>query len=294
MELADRLEARRFGEEELLFNADSGFHTELAQLPESVPVGTVAELERYLARLRQFPRHFDEAIALLERGLARGMTPPRVAIPGIEATAAAHVVADPEASVFWAPFAELSPTISGAASASACVRRRARRFVKRSCPSYAPLHDFLVRTRTCRGPGRRSPPRTCRTAPPTIAISIRHFTTLDLDAGGDPPDRPRAGRADPRGDGEVKAQDRIRRRHAGLSRLPAHRSALLRRSAEELLKEASYIAKRMDAKLPAPVRAAAAQAVRRRAGAGGARAEVHQRTLRRRRRSAARSRAGTG
>lgn len=60
-ELRDRLDSRKFGEEQLLLNADSGFHTELAQLPDQVPLATVQDYENYLARLRQFPRVFDES-----------------------------------------------------------------------------------------------------------------------------------------------------------------------------------------------------------------------------------------
>ncbi len=89
-----------------MLNADSGFHTELAQLPDQVPLATVRDYENYLARLRQFPRVFDESIALLRRGLARGMTPPRVAIAGVDATAAAHAVASAEESVLYKPFAD--------------------------------------------------------------------------------------------------------------------------------------------------------------------------------------------
>ncbi|MEZ5312264.1 MAG: DUF885 family protein [Thermoanaerobaculia bacterium] len=77
MELSDRLESHRSGEEQLTLNADSGFHFELGQLADQVPAATAQEIDNYPSRLEQFPRVFDEQIAQMRRGLACGMTPAR-------------------------------------------------------------------------------------------------------------------------------------------------------------------------------------------------------------------------
>ena len=248
MELGDRLASRSFGEEQLTLNADSGFHTDLAQLPEQVPVGSIRELESYLARLGQFPRVFDEAIELMKKGLARGMTPAKVAIAGVEATAAAHVVADTEESVFWAPFAGLSETIPVAERER--LRAAARETIRGSVvPSYARFRDFLVsdylpRARSSVGASE------LHDGQAYYRYLIRHFTTLDLEpeaihqTGLEQVARIR---------GEMEAV----KKRTGFEGDFAAFLAFLRSdprfyatSPEELLKEASFIAKRMDAKLP--------------------------------------------
>ena len=247
-ELADRLDSRRFGEEQLMLNADSGFHTALARLPEEVPLATVRDYENYLARLRQFPRVFDESIALMRRGLARGMTPPRVAIAGVDATAAAHAVATPEESDLYQPFADLPAAF--AAADRERLRAAGRKAVDEAVlPSYRRFRDFLREEYL---PQSRA----------TLAAAdlpdgreyyrylIRHFTTLDMT---------------PEAIHELGLQQvaRIRGEMAGVMKKTGFTGdfaaflAFLRsdprfyaKSSEELLKEASFIAKQMDGKLP--------------------------------------------
>ncbi len=247
-ELADRLDSRRFGEEQLMLNADSGFHTELAQLPDQVPLAAIQDYENYLARLRQFPRVFDESIALMRRGLARGMTPPRVAIAGVDATAAAHAVGTPEESDLYKPFADFPATF--AAADRERLRAAGRKAVDEAVlPSYRRFRDFLrdeylPQSRTTLAAADLPDGRDY------YRYLIRHFTTLDM--------TPEAIHAL-----GLEQVARIRREMEGVMRktgwsgdfaafLDFLRSdpRFYAQSAEELLKEASFIAKRMDGKLP--------------------------------------------
>ena len=247
-ELGDQLDSRRFGEEQLTLNADSGFHTELAQLPDQVPLATVADYENYLARLREFPRAFDEGIALMRKGLARGMTPPRVAIAGVDATAAAHAVESPEASVLYKPFANFPATFSAAERER--LRASGRQTVEAAVlPSYRRFRDFLrdeylPQSRTTLAAADLPDGREY------YRYLVRHFTTLDL--------APEA--IHELGLAQVA---RIRGEMDGVMRKTGFTgdfAAFLQflrtdprfyaRTPEELLKEASFIAKRMDGKLP--------------------------------------------
>ena len=247
-ELRDRLDSRRFGEEQLMLNADSGFHTALARLPEEVPLATVRDYENYLARLRQFPRVFDESIALMRRGLARGMTPPRVAIAGVDATAAAHAVATPEESDLYEPFANFPATF--AAADRERLRAAGRKAVDEAVlPSYRRFRDFLrdeylPQSRTTLAAADLPDGREY------YRYLIRHFTTLDMT---------------PEAIHELGLQQvaRIRGEMAGVMKKTGFTgdfAAFLQflrsdprfyaKSSEELLKEASFIAKQMDGKLP--------------------------------------------
>ena len=247
-ELADRLDARKFGEEQLLLNADSGFHTALARLPEEVSLATVQDYDNYLARLRQFPRVFDESIALMRRGLARGMTPPRVAIAGVDATAAAHAVATPEESDLFKPFADFPATFA-AADRDRLLAAGRQAVEEAVLPSYRRFRDFL---RDEYLPQSRA----------TLAAAdlpdgrdyyrylIRHFTTLDMT----PEAIHELGLAQVariRGemDGVMKKTGWTGDFAAFLQFLRSD-PRFYAKSAEELLKEASFIAKQMDGKLP--------------------------------------------
>jgi uncharacterized protein (DUF885 family) len=93
-------------------NGDSGFYLDLADLPRTHAFRVVADYERYLARLRDLPRYFDENLALLRDGLAGGITVPQVVLAGRDAAARTHAeIADATQSVFYAPFAHMPSTV---------------------------------------------------------------------------------------------------------------------------------------------------------------------------------------
>jgi uncharacterized protein (DUF885 family) len=214
-----------------------------------VPLRGTGDYENYISRLAAMPRYFAEQIALMRQGLASGMTVPRVTLEGYEATIAAHVVDDIEQSVFWAPFRELPPGVpagdherlrrAGAAAVADGAIAAYRTFLRFM------LDEYLPATRTTLGaselPGGRDYYR----------YLIRHFTTLDLS----PEEIHRIGRAEvERIRGEMRAViDQV-----GFDGSFQEFLELLRtdprfyaETPEELLKEAAWIAKRMDGKLPA-------------------------------------------
>src|SRR5205823_6590697 len=93
-------------------NGDSGFYLDVADLPRAHAFRTAADYERYLARLRDLPRYFDENLALLRDGLVQGITIPQVVLAGRDAAARAHAeIGDPTRSAFYAPFAQLPSSI---------------------------------------------------------------------------------------------------------------------------------------------------------------------------------------
>jgi uncharacterized protein (DUF885 family) len=99
------------GDYQMPFNADSGFHSGFSRLPQDVPLTTTKEYENYISRLNQWPRYVREEIALMRIGIARGMTVARATLDGYDSTIIAHVVDDPEKSVFWKPFAKFPSTV---------------------------------------------------------------------------------------------------------------------------------------------------------------------------------------
>jgi uncharacterized protein (DUF885 family) len=62
-----------------------GLHDDLADLPRSVPLDSLAHYQDYLSRLHQIPRAFDQTIAVLRQGEADGLVPPRILLEQIPA-----------------------------------------------------------------------------------------------------------------------------------------------------------------------------------------------------------------
>ncbi len=247
-QLRERLESHRFGEHLMPLNADSGFHTAFALLPQALRFASVADYTNYLARLRAFPRYVDEQMALMREGLRRGVTIPRAALAGVEQTIQPLVVASPDQSPLWAPLTRFPPAVGEEDRAKLLASARAA-LEDEVVPAYRRFLDFMTQEYL---PGCRE--TLAASALPDgdayYAFLVRKFTTLDLTADA-------VHEIGLREVDAIRAEMDVVVRETGFSGSFEAFLTMLRtdprfypKTAEELLKEASYIAKRMDAKLP--------------------------------------------
>ncbi|HVE69816.1 MAG TPA: DUF885 domain-containing protein [Thermoanaerobaculia bacterium] len=246
-QLEESVASYELGDHEMPFNADSGFHSSFSRLAKEVPLATVKDYENYIVRLRAWPRYAGEQIAHMRAGLKRGFSVPRVTLEGYDTTISAHVIEDPAKSVFWEPFAQFPASVP--ASEHERLRRDGREAVQAAIGGYRQVLDFfrgeyLPDARKTLGaydmPNGRA----------YYAQKIREFTTLDLSAE----------EIHHRGLAEVAridAEMRAVMKQAGFEGDFAAFLQFLRsdprfyaKTPQELLMHASYIAKRMDGKLP--------------------------------------------
>jgi len=178
--LDDVVQAELFGATLMPLQASSGFHTQLTRLPSQMPFDGVTGYENYLARLRAWPAHVDAQIANLRDGLATGRTLPAVAIHGLPGTIAAHVVDDPEESVFWAPFESFPATMPQAEQDRLAEAGRAA-IREALVPGYQAFLTFMEDEYL---PGARTTTGLSETpdGDAHYAWLVRHFTTLDISA----------------------------------------------------------------------------------------------------------------
>jgi uncharacterized protein (DUF885 family) len=247
-ELADAVAGYRFKTYRQLITAEGGFHTDFSRLPEEAPLATTRDYDNYIARLRAFPTYARQETDLLREGIASGFSLPRVVMQGYTDAIAMHVVDDAGRSVFWKPFATFP------AAVPETERERLRQAGRAAIggavvPAY---RDFLAFIRDDYIPHARA---TIAAADlpegrELYAFLVRHFTTLDL--------TPEAVHA-------IGLRE-VERIHAEMLRvmqqvgwqqgLPEFLTFLRTdprfypRTPDELLKDAAYIAKRMDGKLP--------------------------------------------
>jgi uncharacterized protein (DUF885 family) len=248
-QLANRVESFEFGDHEIPINADSGWHSSFARLPQNVPLATPQDYENYIARLNAFPTYAAQHIANMRSGLARGMTLAHVVLEGIEDTIAAHIVEEPEESAFWEPFESFPVGVPE--SEWGRLRAAGETAIRESIvAAYQSFFDFMVEEYK---PGAR---RTLGASElpegrDYYQLQIRIYTSLDLT----PEEIHQIGLS------EVK---RIRQEmeaiieRVGFEGEFADFLTFLRtdprfyaETPEELLMRAAWIAKRMDGKLPA-------------------------------------------
>jgi len=141
------LAGQQFHEEFMPFNQMSGLPVDLAVYGSGTgaqPFMTVRDYERFLARVRQFPRWVDGAIALMRGGMARGITLPRPAAVKMIPQLREIVTPDAAASIFWGPITAMPPTFT-AADRQRLTTAYASAIGREVLPAYARLADFLER-----------------------------------------------------------------------------------------------------------------------------------------------------
>jgi len=247
-QLADRIAEFELGGYQMPFNADSGFHTSFAMLPDRMPFANRRDYENYLSRLRAWPRYVGQQIELMRMGIRRGFTVPRATLTGYERTISAHVVDDPAKSVFYKPFERFPAAMPEAERQSLRAAARAA-ILDGAVAGYRRLLDFyraeyLPAARATIGASELPDGRAY------YAHQIRHFTTLDLS----PEEIHRIGLAEvERIAGEMQAVIRqvgFEGDFAAFVRFLRTDPRFYPKTGEELLKDAAWIAKRIDGKLP--------------------------------------------
>ena len=100
------LEGLKYPEELMPLNQMSGLPMDLAVYGSGTgpqPFVTAKDYDRFLARMRQFPRWADGAIDMMREGMARGITLPRPAMAKVVPQLREIVTANYTDSIFWAP-----------------------------------------------------------------------------------------------------------------------------------------------------------------------------------------------
>ena len=138
----------RFRTYEAPFNSDTFFWTEFTPRQG---FATAEAYRAYLARLRDVPRYFDEQIANMRAGLARGFTVPQVSVVGRDKTIEPYVKGD-TTNPLYGPFAQMPPTMPTAAQTA--MRAEAESVIRDVvAPAYAKLlamlrSEYLPKART--------------------------------------------------------------------------------------------------------------------------------------------------
>lgn len=123
---------------EMPFNSDSSFWT---YLDSSDGFETEAGYRRYIGRLRDIPRYFDEQIANMRAGIARGFTVPKVTLTGRDKSIETFVDSPVAKSPFMKAFVSMPATIPAPKQAE--LRRQSEEAVRTAVyPAYRKLLDF--------------------------------------------------------------------------------------------------------------------------------------------------------
>jgi len=230
------------------FTNDSGFHNELAYISRQTRFETIDDYEAYAARLSQLPRYFGQHKDNMRRGIKTGMTASRDILPSLIDVIENYTETSPEDHAFYRPFKTFPDTIETAEQER--LKALGAVAIKASVlPAYQDLlaffkTEYLPFARVEAGIGISPHARDYYRA------LVRHFTTLDLT-----PDEVH--------DIGLKEVARIRSEMDAIIAETGFKGSFkefltfLRTdpqfyatSEEQLLKEAAWLAKKIDGRMP--------------------------------------------
>ena len=179
-QIAHKAAEIRFRDYEMPFNSDSSFWSNLDFMARA-NLRDASAYRAYAARLRDVPRYFDQQIANMRAGLARGFSVPQAVLPGRDVSIAMTAeLKDPEAASLWAPYTRMPATLTAAEQDA--LRAEGRTAIREAViPAFAKLlaffrNEYMPKARTTLA---------AEAMPDGEAWyreQIRKYTTLDLTA----------------------------------------------------------------------------------------------------------------
>lgn len=247
--LKNEIDSYTYNEHYMPLNAEGGFHSNLGFMVRNASFRSFADYQNYIARLQDIPRYMEQQTGWLKVGMAEGYTQPKAAMQGFEESIAAFIAQNPHESLFYQPFTGTPPNFVTAEQWRELQQQAAKIIDEAVVPAYQAYFDFMVMEYlpNCRDSvGASELPNGLE----YYQNRIRHFTTLDLTPA----------QIHQRGLAEVQ---RIRNEMAVVIEKTGFKGSFeeftdfLRTDPQfypktdaELLKEASYIAKKADGELP--------------------------------------------
>lgn len=157
--------------------SESGFHTSYPGMGNQV-LSNKKDFENYIERLKDIPRSVEEYFVLVRKGLQDGISQPRAIFNGFENTYEQHIVSDVEKSIFYKPFLKKPAMISDEEWKT--ITAEGKKAVQdNAISSYKAIRDFFEKeyfpkTRTTIGVSN---------IPKGLAYYqelVQHYTTTDL------------------------------------------------------------------------------------------------------------------
>jgi len=233
---------------QLPFLADSGFHTSMSWLPKQAKFTDLKSYKYYLDRLENIPQFFNQNITNMNAGLKRGYSMPVVVMNGF--TEVIHKIANKEIKEtdFWQPFKSLPKHFS--AHDTKKLKDKAVKVIGQILlPSYKSLATYFEQEyipSTKRSLGAYDFPNGAK----YYQLEIAHYTTTNMTAkqihalGLKEVARIKAEMK------QIIKKVKFKGDFKEFLRFLRESPQFYAKTPEELLKEASYIAKKMDGQLP--------------------------------------------
>ena len=246
--LQEMIADNTFKQYEMPITAEGSFHVDLATMHRYANFKTSEDFENHLSKMRQVGRVMQQHMDNMQAGLARGFSQPKVIIQHFPEFIQTYIEDQPEESNFYQPFLTQPKHISDETFAE--FQSQAKQIITESInPIYKKFKNFMVGTYI---PGAKNDigAYSFPDGKTYYQQQIKEYTTLDLTAeeihqiGWQEVKRIRAEMEN------IIAELQFEGSFADFLNFLRTDQQFYAKSADDLLKEARDISKRMDGKLP--------------------------------------------
>ncbi|WP_350432192.1 DUF885 domain-containing protein [Shewanella sp. H8] len=245
-QLQNTVDMYRFHDHYLPITAESGFHAYIASIAKG-RFKNVEDYQNYLAKLKQLPRYFSQQTYWLKQGLASGITPAKITLKGFEDSISAFIVPT-EDSGYFTPFTHY-PDYFSTVEKTALTQQGLSIIEQTVLPLYQQFYDFMTQ--------EYIPNARIQIAASSLPDGskfyqnrVEYYTTLPMTAeevhqlGLQEVDRIKTEME------QVIKEVNFKGSFADFLRFLRTDPQFYPKTADELLKEAAFIAKKADAILP--------------------------------------------
>ena len=131
------VEGNRYPQRTMLFTTYYGWHQGFASMADNLPFRTAADYESYLARIVQYPRLNDEALAITGQAVKGGFVLPCSVLGNYEKSITGVIAEDPVKSRFYEPFTRPRPADVGESAWGELQARAKQAITQVLNPAYA-------------------------------------------------------------------------------------------------------------------------------------------------------------
>ncbi len=230
-------------------NTFSSFYLSVLNMSNGLVMNNIEDYQDYISRLNDIPRYFNENIINMRTGIETDFTLPKIVVEGILPTVQAQIYQDPTKSSLYKPFLNINNTISLANQT--LLRAHAKQAISKSAiPAFTTFTEFFG-GEYLQAASKNIGAAQMNNGKAYYAHQIKTYTTLTNIS---------ARQIHQTGLSEVK---RIREEMSAIikelnftgtfeefTQFLRTDPQFYAKSAKELLKEASYIAKRIDYVMP--------------------------------------------
>lgn len=247
-QVQNTLDEYRFNAHYMPLTSEFGFHSSMSFLISRSDFSNKQGYDLYLKRLADIPRYFSENIFWMKKGIEVGFTQPKVVLVGYEDSITTFIKDDPEQSSFYAPFKENKANLDKAEFAS--LQQQAKKIIQaKVIPAYQDYKAFFTQEYY---PAARNEIGVSSTenGESFYANRAKHYTTTEMS----PKEIHQLGLKEVK---RIRAEMQVIIEQVGFEGDFAKFVEFLRtdpqfyaKTPEALLKEASFISKKIDAQLP--------------------------------------------